>query len=194
MICELCHERQATIHIQEIVGSEKKTLHICSHCAAEKKIDDSALSGFNLAEILYNLSAQMMQSSSAKGQPAAAGGKGGKGSAAAPPTLVCAACGWDSHRFRETGRLGCGACYAVFRDLLGKALKSMHRGTFHLGKHPGAQEGKGSSGRLLAETMRLQKELEECVLREEYERAAELRDRIAALREQAKEGGGQGTP
>jgi protein arginine kinase activator len=191
MICELCHERQATIHIQEIVGSEKKTLHICSHCAAEKKIDDSALNGFNLAEILYNLSAQMMQSAP-KGQAAGAGGKG-KAAAAGAPTLVCAACGWDSHRFRETGRLGCGACYAVYRELLGKALKSMHRGTFHLGKHPGTHEGTGG-GRLLAETMRLQKDLEECVLREEYERAAELRDQINALREQAKGERGEAAP
>ncbi len=191
MICELCHERQATIHIQEIVGSEKKTLHICSHCAAEKKIDDSALNGFNLAEILYNLSAQMMQAAP-KGQAAGAGG--GKGKAAADtPTLVCAACGWDSHRFRETGRLGCGACYAVYRELLGKALKSMHRGTFHLGKHPESQQGTGG-GRLLAETMRLQKELEECVLREEYERAAELRDQINALRERAKGERGEAAP
>lgn len=184
MICEICHEHQATIHIQEIVGSEKKTLHICPHCAAEKKIDDSALNGFNLAEILYNLSSQMMQNP----PKTPAGGAAAKASTTPPaPTLVCAACGWDSNRFRETGRLGCGACYAVFRDLLGKALKSMHRGTFHLGKHPGTQE-RSESGRLLAEIMRLQKDLEDCVLREEYERAAELRDQIAALRDQAKTG------
>jgi protein arginine kinase activator len=183
MICEICHEHQATIHIQEIVGSEKKTLHICPHCAAEKKIDDSALNGFNLAEILYNLSSQMLQSS-----PKTAGGAAAKAAAASSsPTLVCAACGWDSNRFRETGRLGCGACYVVFRDLLGKVLKSMHRGTFHLGKHPGTQE-RSEGGRALAEIMRLQKDLEESVLREEYERAAELRDQIAALRDKAKTG------
>jgi len=170
MICELCHEHQATIHIQEIVGKEKRTLHICSQCAAEKKLEGPSLNGFNLAEILYNLSTQMMQSAPSQTQPPGA------------PTLVCAACGWDSARFRESGRLGCPACYVVFREPLGKILKNMHRGVFHLGKHP---QARGGGGRLLAEIMSRQQELEECLRREDYERAAELRDQIAALRSQA---------
>lgn len=171
MICEICHQHQATIHIQEVVGKAKQTLHICPNCAAEKKIDNAALNGFNLAEILYNLSSQMLKST----PPSKA--------ASAPPILVCAACGWDSNRFREHGRMGCGACYTVFRELLVKALKSMHRGTFHLGKHPGAQAHEDHGhGRTLAEIMALQKSLTDCVQREEYERAAELRDQINALK------------
>jgi len=171
MICSICKKNPATIHIQEIIGGEKKTLHICAECAAHKSQNDPLFQGFNLAEMLYNLSTQMEavsdDQSGDDGQPVV--------------EAVCDSCGWDTTKFRKTGRMGCSECYKVFSEILAPALKNMHRGTLHVGKKPGSSSNT-ESAKIMMEIMNLQKELEELVLREEYEKAAKTRDKINELK------------
>jgi protein arginine kinase activator len=176
MLCDICHKNPATIHIQEIINNEKKSLHICPECAAEKSQNDPLLKGFNLAEMLYNLSGQVelpdinvSESDIEESQI----------------MLVCPECGWDTTKFRRTGRLGCCKCYEVFHNILTTALENMHRGKLHVGKKPGTTAKANESGRLMMELMKLQKELEELVLREEYEQAAVVRDKINELKKKA---------
>lgn len=179
MLCKICNKNPATIHIQEIVNGEKKTLHICAECAAKKSKEDPVLQGFNLAEMLYSLSGQI-----------GAGGEAGDAATTIEgdeTNRACPKCGWDTGRFRKTGRLGCANCYEVFADILTPALSNMHRGVLHVGKVPGL-DGSGGPGRRPMEIMKLQRELEDCVRREEFEKAAQLRDRIGALRNEAQEG------
>lgn len=179
MICKLCNKNPATIHIQEIVNGEKKTLHICAECAAKKAQDDPVLQGFNLADMLYSLSGQ-------EGEAPEQGGKGAPQQEQDEPSAqvhVCPKCGWDDARFRKSGRLGCAQCYEVFSEVLAPALSNMHRGKLHVGKAPGADNARrGEAGRLMLELASLQKELDGLVKREEYEKAADLRDRIASLK------------
>ena len=57
MLCEICNKNEATIHIQEIVGGKKKSLHLCSACAAAKQHGAGMDIGpFDLAGLLYKLS------------------------------------------------------------------------------------------------------------------------------------------
>ena len=130
MRCEVCNKNPATIHIQEIVNNQKKVLHICAECAAKKSAEDPMLQGFNVAEMLYNLSGQF-------GLPAQQD----------PPVehpaeneLECPSCGWKSEDLRKSGKLGCQECYRTFGEMLKNALKNMHRGTMHVGKSPGRSE------------------------------------------------------
>jgi len=98
MLCEICHKNDATIHMQEILNGTKKTLNICSECASQHKITGSDLDGLNLAEILYNLSSQML--SSPKGD-----GEGAPHPNIQQPDdnswLYCE-CGWNTGKFRNT--------------------------------------------------------------------------------------------
>ena len=77
--------------------------------------------------------------------------------------------------FQENRRLGCGGCYETFGEGLASLLKGMHKGTAHIGKVP---------TRLLRTLERetqlksLQKDLRKAVAEEDYESAAEIRDRI----------------
>lgn len=57
----------------------------------------------------------------------------------------------------------------------------MHRGKLHVGKTPGSKATNKSSNSML-KLMNLQKELDELVQREEYEKAAKLRDKINDLK------------
>jgi protein arginine kinase activator len=180
MICEICNKNEATIHIQEIVNSQKKALHICQECASKKNGASNLLNGLNLADILYNISTNIptpietpISDSDQKAAPA--------------PLVMCGKCGWSTAKFSEKGRLGCAECYKVFKDILSLAFKNMHKGTMHVGKRPGIPSKEADEDtRNAIELMKLQKQLEEHILREEFEKAAEVRDRIAALKDTKK--------
>ncbi len=177
MKCEICNENDATIHIKEIVGGKQKSLHICPTCAAAKNKDEKIFEGLNLAEILFNVSSQLSESALPEGEI----NHDSKMTSSPHATVSCSICGWNTLKFQETGHLGCANCYEVFRKILEPAFQNMHKGAMHLGKEPGAEAGK-SSTRLSMQIMQLQKQLQQCVAREEFEEAAKLRDRINELK------------
>ncbi|QSH41770.1 UvrB/UvrC motif-containing protein [Lentisphaerota bacterium ZTH] len=183
MLCDICKQNEATIHIQEIINGEKKTLNLCGDCAAKKSKNDPAfdIGGFNLAEMLYNLS-ENMEIPGLK-LPEEQQEKAGADDTAAK--LSCPGCGWSLQGLRKTGRVGCPQCYKTFRSVIMEALENMHRGKLHVGKKPGGSKDDESPRKML-ELMNLQKELDELVQREEYEKAAEVRDTIIQLKESLK--------
>ena len=169
MLCEICHKNEATIHIQEIIGGQKKSMHLCSSCAAAKQQNDGLDFGpFNLAGLLYKLSGNDSDSKKASD------------SRKNSEQLVCPVCSWDEQRLNASGKLGCENCYKVFAPLLNEAIKNMHRGASHVGKQPG---GKGQELCILHRKLAdLQKQLQEAVKVEDYENAARLRDLINELK------------
>lgn len=180
MLCDICKKREATIHIQEIINSNKKAMHLCSECAVKKSQNDPSFDfgGFNLAEMLYNISESQ-------------GGIPGLTPVSEDeppeetkeiPDLKCKNCDWTLKTLRRTGRVGCADCYNVFREVIENALENMHRGKLHVGKRPGGK-GTDKSPNVMLELMNLQKELDEVIQREEYEKAAELRDKINSLKD-----------
>lgn len=175
MLCEICHINEATIHIQEIVGGQKKSMHICSSCAAAKQQSEGLDFGpFNLAGLLYKLSGNI-----------SAGEKSGSKSSA--DQLVCPVCSWDEQRLNASGKLGCENCYKVFAPLLSDVIKNIHRSTSHVGKQPaGTGQELSSLHRKLTE---LQKELQKAVDLEDYESAAVLRDSINELKARCEQAG-----
>lgn len=175
MLCEICNKNEATIHIQEIVGGKKKSLHLCSTCAAAKQHGAGMDIGpFDLAGLLYKLS----------------GAEGAEAPENAPEKeekdeLVCPVCAWDAEKLKKSGRLGCGNCYKVFASLLTEPLKKMHRGGAHLGKQP---VGKGTElFRCRQELAHLQQKLQQAIEVEDYESAAELRDQINELKKRCED-------
>ena len=189
MLCEICNKNEATIHIQEIVGGQKKSLHLCSSCAAAKQQSEGMEFGpFDLAGLLYKLAGNdtgKSDTSPADNDEKSDDSAGGQ--------LVCPQCGWTGRKVQSTGRLGCGNCYRVFASMLSDALKKMHRGSTHLGKQP---VGGGSDLCMLhREIARLQQLLLQAVKDENYEAAARYRDNINELKVRcdsaAANGGGE---
>ncbi len=169
MLCDICKKNEATIHIQEIVGGQKKSVHLCSECAAARNEAGGMDFGpFNLAGLLYKLTGE-------KSDP----------EDSAQPGAVCNVCLWSEKQLKETGRLGCGNCYKVFAPMLADVLKNMHNGSVHIGKQPSGN-GNELAG-LHSKLAKLQKELRETVEVEDYERAAELRDEINELKKLCNE-------
>jgi len=90
----------------------------------------------------------------------------------------CNVCGMSFDDFKRTGKIGCANCYNVFRDNLIPILRRLHGSTEHTGKIP-AKTARSIQNENVVE--RLKQELAEAISKEEYERAAELRDRIREL-------------
>jgi protein arginine kinase activator len=95
--------------------------------------------------------------------------------------IRCPGCGFTQADFKKAGRLGCAQCYTTFAEGLESLLKSMHKGTKHVGKVPAVLR----QGRDLAERLKhLQKKLDRAVTAEDFEQAASLRDEIKSTKEQ----------
>lgn len=78
----------------------------------------------------------------------------------------CPVCGFGVEDYRRTGHLGCPDCYTVFARELDPAAELDDEYTE---ESPAVAKA------------RLQKELQQAVQREDYERAARIRDQINAL-------------
>ena len=98
---------------------------------------------------------------------------------ALPETTVrCPGCGMDFATFKRTGRLGCGDCYEAFRPQLEWILEELHGASRHVGNTP---DSNMELARSLDEQETLTQQLQEAVAAEEYERAAEIRDKLSEL-------------
>ncbi len=162
MLCDICKQNPAKVHLTQIVDGKTKKVDLCEACSKAKGVDDP--SGFSLADLLMGLgAAQEMEQASA--------GAGG---------LRCPGCGFTQAEFKKTGRLGCAQCYRTFSEGLETLLKTMHKGTRHTGKVPAALRASHD----LEERLRvLQRKLEKAIGAEDFEQAALLRDEIRQIRE-----------
>ena len=162
MICEACNQNVATVHLTEIVNKTKKELHLCEECARSKGV--SVKSQFSVSDLLGNLVNQSMQQKEPQQLPG----------------VTCEVCGITFAEFRSCGRLGCANDYTAFKKGLLPLIEKIHGHTQHSGKVP------RSVGRRLQrqkELTTLRDDLAKAIQKEEYERAAELRDRIYELEE-----------
>jgi protein arginine kinase activator len=162
MLCMVCKQKEAKIHLTQMLEGKTKKVDLCDACAKEKGVDDPA--GFSLADLLMGLGAA---NELAKSIPEA-------------DEIKCPRCGLSQADFKKTGRLGCDQCYTTFEDGLNSLLKNMHKGTKHRGKVPrGGVQGAGIEGRLES----LQQALAAAIATENYEDAARLRDEIKSLKQ-----------
>lgn len=155
MLCCVCKEKPATVHLTEIKGDKVQKVDLCEACAKSKGVNDSS---FALADLLLGLGASQEIDQSA------AGGE-----------LKCPHCGFTQADFKKSGRLGCPDCYSTFVEGLEGLLKTMHKGIKHVGKVPEAlRRTRESADRLKS----LQKKLAKAIEEENFEQAATLRDEI----------------
>jgi protein arginine kinase activator len=159
MLCCVCKEKTATVHLTQITGDKMQKVDLCEECAKSKGVNDQT--GFSLADLLLGLGASQELEQAAGG-----------------PETSCPQCGFTHADFKKSGRLGCPECYKTFAEGLGGLLKSMHKGTRHVGKVPEGLRTK----RDFAEQMNLlNKKLAKAIETENFEQAAQLRDQIKQL-------------
>jgi protein arginine kinase activator len=150
--------KPATTHLAHVTAEgDQAALHLCTACAEKHKIIDPGQQ-INIPTILKALIGANIGSWSDE-----------------LASLKCPACGIKYMEFRAAGRLGCPHDYALFRSGLEGLLKRIHRSAKHAGKRP---KRHGHTLESHGEAIQLRRELREAVEREDYERAAVLRDQI----------------
>jgi protein arginine kinase activator len=167
MRCTQCHEREAVVFLTQIAQDQVIKLHLCERCAAEKGVETTASLG-----------------KTPVGTFLATMGKGLEAITALPagidPPEACPTCGATLSDFRESGRLGCADCYRTFETALRDLLRRLHGSSRHLGERyspPGAVVTEVSP----ATVTQLRGQLRLAVETENFELAAELRDRLRSL-------------
>lgn len=169
MLCDNCKERDAIINLTQVEHDSKVTLHLCEQCAQQKGVETGgAVLKTPLGGFLTAL---------------------GKGAALVPATadgVRCPACGSTLRDFRDTGRLGCDQCYVSFDGHLRDLLRRLHGSSQHVGERyviPGeaGAGGRGGDSDPRSRLLELKAQLRRAVEGENFELAAELRDRIRVL-------------
>lgn len=161
MLCSICKEKPATVHLTQIVGDKMQKLDLCEDCAKAKGINDPTSFSLADADVLFGLGASQEIEQSGGGVE-----------------TKCSRCGFSQADFKKSGRLGCPECYQTFAEGLEGLLKTMHKGTRHAGKVPEAlRANREQSDRLKL----LQKKLAKAIEDENFEQAAQLRDEIKQI-------------
>ena len=165
MLCQKCHKNNASVHIKQVINGEVSERMLCAECAEKENLGsffgatDSLFSGFFSDSIL--------------------------GSAGIAEKKICPLCKSTKRDLARTGRAGCAECYNVFSEELSRIIYGIHGNTTHSGSAPGKHVEELTKR---DEIDALKKEQEEAVLSENYEKAAEIRDKIKALENGEKEG------
>jgi protein arginine kinase activator len=165
MTCQQCDEREAVILLKKVEGGDVRVLHLCEKCAAERGVpegDESAKSplGAFLAAMGTDTSADAALSSGAA-------------------LAECPGCGATLQDFRRMGRLGCPTCWTTFEGPLRGLTRRVHGATRHVGEfyvEPGVEPTDQ-----VALVRGLREQLAVAVADENFELAAELRDRLRGL-------------
>lgn len=167
MKCQHC-EKPAVFHITELTGATPQELHLCEdharqYLAAPQEADPAtpalaaAVSAQKLGETAEQLAKLDQQ--------------------------ACPNCGITFYEFRHQGRLGCPHDYVFFAQELDRLLVNIHGERQHVGKRP--RSGATPSGRP-AEVIRLRREMQAAVEREDYEQASKIRDEIRSIEEERR--------
>jgi len=165
MICERCGHNPANIHFTEIINGNKKEVHLCDKCAQEKEVG----APFSIHHLLAGLLDNQID---------------GKMKIDYVEPKKCKVCGMTYGKFKETGKFGCSECYSSFEERLNPLFKRIHGHDNHTGKIP---RRAGKSMKIKKDIKKLKLDLKKAIEKEEFERAAELRDEINDLKESIKD-------
>lgn len=160
MLCDNCKERDAVVHLTRIVENAVTQLHLCEKCAAAKGVETTlAVPQHPLGEILQ---AVQQQASASQDAPS------------------CDFCGASARDFRATGRLGCPHCYDAMEHSLRELLRRLHGSSRHVGQRYEVPRSDLTTSK--PDTLHdLRDRLRRAVEAEQFELAAELRDRIRVI-------------
>jgi protein arginine kinase activator len=160
MLCQKCKKNQATVHLTDIVKEEKHERHLCDECAQAENVTIKSHTPINelLASFVMN-----------------------QAGAQELADLKCELCGTTFVEFRNNGLLGCPNDYDVFEEALLPLLERAHGegATHHVGKAPSGRTEESDTRQ--RDLQLLRRQLNEAVESEDYEAAAEIRDKIKTL-------------
>ncbi len=163
MLCDICHEKEATIELTrtDLLG-KSLVVHICPKCASEKGITPGSKDiAASVVQLLKRIALKKI---------------------AEDENRCCPVCGQKVSVIKNEFRAGCPECYAIFKDEIRAALKNRGVSNGYTGSLPRRLASFKSS---LTDRLAIQAKLFHAVECEEYEKAAVYRDYLRVLEKQA---------
>lgn len=186
MLCQVCNKNAATIHYKSSVNGNVTEKYLCNECAEKygmgaKSKTDGLFHTVDMADSFFDNSGDALL-----------GGLFGEllGTRKQPAQTqtVCKGCGMRYADFAHGGKIGCEKCYETFEGLLYPTLKRIHGNTVYCGKVP---KGFEKQETLQQKIEALQQKLNEAVINQEYEKAAQYRDEIRELENKEQNNSGE---
>ena len=183
MLCEVCHEKEATVRITRIHNGNSETHNLCQDCANRFGQEDPEAQDLSKA-IFKLLAGALMKHIGSQNQ--------GSEEDERVKKLSCPNCGKTYGEILEDGLLGCPDCYESFEPYIRPMILKMQGADTHTGKKAGSHRKKTAKILNVAEEKLSPKEelsvlsdrLKIAVSEENYEEAARLRDEIKKLKEE----------
>ena len=179
LLCEKCKKRTATVFYNENLNGKVRSYSLCGECAAKLREKGE------LQEVT-SMIGSFADPFSALHDDLFGGFFGMPAMKAISTEKKCEGCGCTYSDIAESGRVGCPACYTTFRDELSRTIRSIHGTTAHTGSVPSRHRAQQERAEQLK---RLKAELQEAVQKEDYERAASLRDEVRRLQAENEKAG-----
>lgn len=171
MLCEKCGKNEATIRYSEIVNGKKTEMALCGECAAAMGLGSDG--GFGLGDLF---GAGTLFSNIFGAIPDARPQYG-----ASHIEKRCPVCGASMSEIAKRGKVGCAECYRTFKSELAPSIRRIHGDVKYVGDAPAKSEAENSLLEKKQKLESLRRELREAIEKEDFERAAEIRDSIRKI-------------
>ncbi len=169
MECQECKTRPASLYFTQIINGIKKEIHVCETCAKDKGYFSFEEDGYSLHDLLKGLFETNTPHLNVKSQQPFQ----------IDEEVHCPKCHLTFRDFQRIGKFGCSQCYKTFEHRLDSIFRRVHSGNIkHNGKIPNR---KGGELHQKKELEGLRKELQQLIEREEFEKAAMIRDKIKQI-------------
>lgn len=169
MKCQKCKKNEATTHYTQVINGKKTEYYLCNDCAENS--EELGYFKMNLDNEFDNFLSGFFGNSYGFNQDYTG-----------IPAKSCGCCKMTFEEFLNSGRLGCSECYDTFASRLLNPLKQIHGSYQHTGKVPERMGGELKKTRKIE---KLENELKQAVSEQNFEKAAELRDKIKDMRDNA---------
>ena len=174
MLCEKCKKKEASVFYEETINGSSRSYSLCADCAAEMETHgelpfSKSLFGTSVGSFADDLFGGLF---------------------AIPDTTrtsrkLCPLCHASLESLKRSGRAGCPQCYDTFADELRGSIRAIHGAVKHIGKAPKTHDAPPSPPpKANTQLDTLKDELKTAISEENFEKAAELRDRIRAIEQE----------
>lgn len=170
MKCQRCGKNNADTHIKRVINGKFEEYHLCSDCAKEMGYSN-VFEGFShsFADDFNSLFGSFFENALP----------------ARTQATRCETCGSSYNDITRTGMMGCADCYKVFSDQIMPTVRRIHGNTTHCGKNSPKSKSENAQPKAeekpQSELDNLKSELNKAIDNQEFERAAELRDKIKEM-------------
>ena len=180
MLCEICHEKEATVRITRIHHGNSESHNLCQDCAKQYGAEDPEAQELSKA-IFKLLAGALMKHLGPQNQNSEENERAKK--------LACPNCGKTFGEVLEDGLMGCTDCYETFEPQILPMIMRIQGADTHTGKKAvKARRKKTEQKNVEDQTLSKKEELslledrmKIAVSEENYEEAARLRDEIRRL-------------